>query len=106
MSEFIQFDTASAKVGGENVLQAMQSDKKLIFNESYTVMGGTLKAPAIYTCYDFVVIGNVEADDIDVQGNLLVTGNIKAKTLSCLKCGGAHSMSQRGVYGKERDNAG
>lgn len=82
MSEFIQFDTASAKVGGENVLQAMQSDKKLIFNESYTVMGGTLKAPAIYTCYDFVVIGNVEADDIDVQGNLLVTGNIKAKTLS------------------------
>ena len=22
------------------------------------------------------------------------------------KCGGAHSMSQRGVYGKERDNAG
>ena len=91
MSEFIQFDTASAKVGGENVLQAMQSDKKLIFNESYTVMGGTLKAPAIYTCYDFVVIGNVEADDIDVQGNLLVTGNIKAKTLSCLKaitCGG------------------
>ena len=35
MSEFIQFDTASAKVGGENVLQAMQSDKKLIFNESY-----------------------------------------------------------------------
>ena len=21
-------------------------------------------------------------------------------------CGGAHSMSQRGVYGKERDNAG
>lgn len=91
MSEFIQFDTASAKVGGENVLQAMQSDKKLIFNESYTVMGGSLKAPAIYTCYDFVVIGNVEADDIDVQGNLLVTGNIKAKTLSCLKaitCGG------------------
>lgn len=91
MSEFIQFDTASAKVGGENVLQAMQSDKKLIFNESYTVMGGTLKAPSIYTCYDFVVIGNVEADDIDVQGTLLVTGNIKAKTLSCLKtitCGG------------------
>ena len=22
------------------------------------------------------------------------------------QCGGAHSMSQRGVYGKERDNAG
>ena len=22
------------------------------------------------------------------------------------ECGGAHSMSQRGVYGKERDNAG
>ena len=22
------------------------------------------------------------------------------------KCGGAHSVSQRGVYGKERDNAG
>ena len=23
-----------------------------------------------------------------------------------MQCGGAHSMSQRGVYGKERDNAG
>lgn len=85
MSEFIQFDTASTKVGGENVLQAMQSDKRLMFNESYTVMGRTLKAPSIYACYDLVVIGNLEADDIDVQGNLLVTGNIKAKTLSCLK---------------------
>ena len=28
------------------------------------------------------------------------------KTLYRVSCGGAHSMSQRGVYGKERDNTG
>ena len=85
MSEFIQFDTASTKVGGENVLQAMQSSKKLIFNESYTVMGRRLRAPSIYACYDLAVIGDLEGEDIDVQGDLLVTGNIKAKIISCLK---------------------
>ena len=30
---------------------------------------------------------------------------LRARAL-CAMCGGAHSMSQRGVYGKERDNAG
>lgn len=85
MSELLQFDTASSKIGGENVLQAMKSDKKLMFNESYTVLGRELKAPALYACYDLVVIGDVVVDDIDVQGSLTVTCDIKAKTISCLK---------------------
>ena len=31
---------------------------------------------------------------------------LKERRMIGASCGGAHSMSQRGVYGKERDNAG
>ena len=33
-------------------------------------------------------------------------GSAHAAPFYIAECGGAHSMSQRGVYGKERDNAG
>ena len=85
MSENIQFDTASTRIGGENITEAIQCDKQLVFNESYTVVGSKLKALSIYASYDLTVIGDVEADNIEVRGNLLVTGNIKAGTVSCLK---------------------
>lgn len=91
MSELMQFDTSATRVGGANVTAAIKSDKKLVFNESYTVMGRKLKAPSVYACYDLTVIGDIEADEIEITGNLLVTGNIKARSVSCLKsltCGG------------------
>lgn len=85
MSDFVAFDASEKVVGGVNITEAIESDKKLVFNESYTVTGRTLTAPSLYACYDLTIIGNVEVDDIEVRGNLYVLGNIKAKRLSCQK---------------------
>lgn len=86
MSESIQFDSSETIIGGVNIAEAIISDKKLIFNESYTVTGESLVAPSLYACYDLTVIGDVEVDDIEVCGNFRVIGDIKArKRLSCLK---------------------
>lgn len=85
MSEIVQFDTSTNILGGVNVAEAIQSDKKLVFNESYTITGEVLSAPSIYACYDLTVVGNLEVEDIEVRGNLYVIGNIKAKRLSCQK---------------------
>lgn len=91
MSDLIQYDTSTTVVGGMNIAEAVQEDKRLVFNESYTVAGTVLSAPSVYACYDLTVLGNLEVDDIEVRGSLLVLGDIKAKRLSCLKtitCGG------------------
>ena len=85
MSEYIQFDTSSTKIGGTNVISAIHSNEKLMFNESYTILGNKLSAPSIYACYDLTVIGDVETEELEVKGNLFVIGNIKAKSVSCLK---------------------
>lgn len=82
MSNIIQYDTSKNVVGGVNIAEATQSDNRLVFNESYTVTGKILSVPSIYACYDLTVVGDMEADDIDVRGNLYVRGNIKAKRLS------------------------
>ncbi|NLV84138.1 MAG: hypothetical protein GXY60_06210 [Spirochaetales bacterium] len=85
MSDFIQYDTSELIVGGVNIAEAIQSDKKLVFNESYTVTGIRTSAPSLYACYDLTVIGDLDVEEIEIRGNLYVLGNIKAKKLSCLK---------------------
>lgn len=85
MGEYIQFNTSETVIDGVNIAKAVQSDKKLVFNESYTMIGERLRAPSVYACYDLTVIGDMEVENIEVKGNLYVTGNIKAKQLSCLK---------------------
>lgn len=85
MSGVIQFDTSSLVVGGKNIAEASRGDQKLIYNESYTVIGNKLAAPSVFACYDLTVIGDLEAEEIEVRGNLCVIGNIKASRISCLK---------------------
>lgn len=85
MSDIIQFDTSEIVVGGVNIAEAICTEKDLIFNESYTVVGKSLKAPSIYACYDLTILGDLEVTEIEVRGNLFVTGNIKATQISCLK---------------------
>ena len=41
-----------------------------------------------------------------LEGDFRVRFYDAASSITEHTCGGAHSMSQRGVYGKERDNAG
>ena len=85
MSDYIQLDTSKTIVGGVNIAEAIQSNKKLVLNESYVIAGEALTAPSIYACYDLTVIGDIEVEEMEVRGNLYVIGNIKAKQLSCLK---------------------
>ncbi len=85
MSDYFQFDTSDTVVGGVNIAEAITSNDKLVFNESYIVTGGSLIAPSLYACYDLTVIGDVEVEEIEVSGNLHVIGDIKAKKISCLK---------------------
>lgn len=85
MSDFIQYDTSEHVVGGVNIAEAIQTDKKLVFNESYTITGNKVSTPSVYACYDLTVIGDLDVEEVEVRGNLYVTGNIKAKQLSCLK---------------------
>lgn len=85
MGDTIQFDTSETVVGGVNITKAVQEDKKLLFNESYTVVGDRLSAPSLYACYDLTVLGDLEVKEIEVRGNLYVMGNLKAMRVSCLK---------------------
>ena len=85
MSDNVQFDTSDRIIGGVNVTEAVKDNRRLVFNESYTVLGDKLIAPSIYASYDLTIFGNLEADDIEIRGNLNVMGNIKAKRVSCLK---------------------
>ena len=91
MSNVIQFDDSQTVIGGVNIAETVRSEQKLAFNESYTVVGDKLTAPALYACYDLTVIGDMEVTEIEVKGNLYVRGNIRAQKLSCHKsviCGG------------------
>lgn len=85
MSDYIQFDASKTIVGGINIAEALDSDKKLVFNESYTIAGERLIASSVYACYDLTVLGSMEVDDIEVKGNLYVIGDIKTKRLTCFK---------------------
>ena len=102
MSDFIQYDTSELIVGGVNITEAIQSDKRLVFNESYMITGVKVSAPSIYACYDLTVFGDLDVEEIEVRGNLYVIGNIKTKKLSCLKsiiCSG--DIDAETIYGSE-----
>lgn len=85
MDNYIQFDTSERIIGGKNVCDAIETEKKIIFNESYIVIGSCLRCPEVYACYDLTVEGSIIVDKIEVRGILFVSGNIKAKSLSCEK---------------------
>ena len=91
MSDIIQYDASEYIMGGINIAEAIQTDKPLIFNESYTVNGYKTESPSVYACYDLTITGDLEAEEIEIHGNLCVTGNIRTKSLYCEKtlfCGG------------------
>lgn len=81
----IQYDNSDHVLGGINIAEAIQTDKKLYFNESYFVVGSKLSAQTIYATYDLSIMGDVEADSIEVNGDLYVKGNIKASSIRCQK---------------------
>lgn len=86
----IQFDGAELVLGGINTAETVQTDGNIYFNESYVLIGNLLKAKKIHVTYDLTIIGDVTADVIEANGNVFVSGNIKAKSIRCsqLHCDG------------------
>ncbi len=86
----IQFDGAELVLGGVNTAETVQTDGDIYFNESYVLVGELLQAKKIHATYDLTIIGDVAADVIEANGNVFVSGNIKANSIRCsqLHCDG------------------
>lgn len=81
----LQFDSSNEPIGRSNVMEAISVENDVIFNESYIVIGKKLKAENIHATYNLTIIGNVEANTLLVNGDLVVDGDIRVKNLQCLK---------------------
>lgn len=91
MGDFLQYDSSNFNVGGKNVAEAISSEKKILYNESYIVVGDLLSATSIHASYDLTVLGDLKVDELTVNGDLFVSGSLDAKNINCLKsitCGG------------------
>lgn len=73
-----QYDTSDTVLGGKNILEAFETDDVALFNESYTIIGEETSAKKISATYDLTIIGNITVDEIKVNGNLTVIGDILA----------------------------
>lgn len=80
---FRQYDKSDTIIGGKNIIEAFETNDIVIFNESYTIIGEKTSAMKISATYDLTIIGNIAVDEIIVNGNLTVTGDISAKKLTC-----------------------
>lgn len=94
-----QYDKSDTIIGKKNILESFESKDVVIFNESYTVVGETLAAKKISALYDLTVIGDLEADEILVNGNLTVIGNINSNKLNCAN----YLICQGSIESKEID---
>lgn len=80
-SRTIQFDSSIIQAGNTNVAEAIETEDTILFNETYVVVGEKLAANSIHATYDLTIIGDLEANTIEVNGELVVNGNIKASKL-------------------------
>lgn len=78
-----EYNTSSIVCNDTNICEAVETDDILRFNESYVVVGECLKAKEIFAMYDLTVMGDVQAEKIEVNGKLYVSGNIKADQIRC-----------------------
>ncbi len=78
-----QYDAADVVYGEKNILEAFESDDVVVFNESYTVIGKKTRARKISATYDLYIIGDLEVEEISVNGHLTVLGSITAKRINC-----------------------
>ena len=94
-----QYDTSDTIIGDKNVLEAFDCDEVVLFNESYVVIGEETHAKIIRAAYDLIIIGDISASEIQVNGTLTVAGNIEAKRINCsnsLLCQG--SITADNIY--------
>ncbi len=81
----IQYETSDILVGDTNITEAVETSDDLFFSETYVVTGSKLCAGKIYANYDLIIIGDLEAEAVEVNGELVVNGNLKAEKVRCHK---------------------
>lgn len=81
--ELIQFNSGNHVLGNKNVAEAVTTNRDIVFNESYVVIGESLEARNIHATYDLDVMADIVADTISVNGNLFVKGDIEADEIIC-----------------------
>lgn len=81
--ELIQYNSGDHIIGNKNVAEAVTIDGDIVFNESYVVIGESLKARNIHATYDLDVMSDIVAETISINGNLFVKGDIEADELIC-----------------------
>ena len=81
--KLIQFNSGEHVLGNKNVAETVITNGDIVFNESYVVIGGSLKARNIYATYDLDVLADIVTEIISVNGNLFVKGDIEADELTC-----------------------
>lgn len=78
-----EFYNSELKIEDINILEAAIYDEEIVFNESYTIIGKKIEAKKIHGCYNLTVLCDILADEIVVNGDLIVNGNLSAKTVNC-----------------------
>ena len=61
----IQYETSEILVGNTNIAEAIETDDTLLFSETYVVVGKKLKAQKIHANYDLIMIGDIEASELE-----------------------------------------
>jgi len=82
-TELIQFNSSDHVLSGKNIAEAISTNGDIVFNESYIVVGDQLQGRRIHATYDLKILGNVNAEEISVNGSLFVDGDIEADSLIC-----------------------
>lgn len=81
----LQYETSDIVIGNKNITEAIETNNDLLFSETYVVVGTKLKANKVHANYDLIVISDLEVTDIEVNGKLIVNGNLRAEKIHCLK---------------------
>ena len=79
----IQYDGEADSVAGKNVIEAFEGNDSVIFNETYTVIGGHTEALKIHAMYDLTIMGDVTVQECMVNGSLTIIGDANITDLTC-----------------------
>ena len=79
-----QFNSSKTQYG-KNIARLESCDDDIYFNESYIVICDNAKVKSIHASYDLTIYGSIEANIIDVHGDLNIIGNVICKKMTVKK---------------------
>lgn len=79
----IQYDGEASGIAGKNVIEAIEGNDSIIFNETYIIIGEHTEALKIHAMYDLTIMGDVTVQECVVNGSLTVIGTARIANLTC-----------------------